>query len=375
MADSPADQYLAWIEIDIQALRHNYAEVRRITGAREVLAMVKCNACGHGAVGVARALAEVGVKFFGVASVAEALELREGGIGQDILNAGPFAPADAPAILEQNIVQAVFSMPGAEALERAGATADKTARVHLKVDTGLGRLGAPFEEAFEFAGNLKELKHLRFEGVFSSLTEAPEFDYVQLERFKRVLGQLEGAGISPGRVHLVASAGVIDFPEAHFEMVRPGTMLLGLYPNRHSRGERKVKLVPALSLKARVARVARLPKGESVSYHRKYIAGCDTCIATLSVGYSHGYPASAVGKAEVLIRGRRCPVIGGIPTTAMFVQLGRERAAAEGDEAVLIGRQGDETVTAEELAAAAGISSYRLVTSLSPKLPRLFVTR
>lgn len=373
MVNTLTDRYLVWIEIDLGAIRHNYGEVRRITGGAEVMAALKCNAYGHGAPEIARALAGAGVKFFAVASVAEALELRECGIEGDILNVGPFAPAEAQSVVEHGLVQAVFTMPAAEALEEAGAVADRNVQVHIKVDTGLSRLGVPFAEAAKFAGRVGKFPHVKIEGIFSSLTEDPEFDKVQLERLRGVIGGFESAGVAPGRVHLVASGGVIDFPAGHFDLVRPGIMLLGLYPNEESRSERKVELVPILSLKARVARVARLPKGESVSYRRKYVAAQDTCIATLPVGYTHGYPRGGAGRAEVLIGGNRYPVIADVPATAMFVDLAQDDSVREGDEAVLIGWQGGEEISADDLAGAAGLSNYQVVAALSPRLPRVYV--
>ncbi len=367
------NRYTAWAEIDLGAVRHNYKETLRIAGGKEILAVVKCNAYGNGAVGVAQTLAEEGVKFFGVAGVAEAIDLREGGIDADILNLTPFAPGEAKSIIEQNLVQAVFLKSEAEILDKAAA--GTKARVHVKVDTGLGRLGVHHDEANRFIDYLDELENISMEGIFSVLAEDQEFDPVQLERLKTVVTQIKDKGISPKHVHLSSSAAVIDFPESHLDMVRPGIMLLGIYPNERSKKKRDVELIPALSLKTRVARVALLPKGGKISYHRTYTAGEDIYIATLPVGYTIGYPRNAAGKAEVLINGKRFPLIADIHANAAFVNLGQDNSVTEGDEVVLIGKQGDETITADDLGAATGISPYQIVASLSPKLPRVYLNR
>lgn len=370
---SSADSHLAWIEIDIGALRHNYGEVLRITGGKTVLAAVKANAYGHGAVLVAKVLADEGVAHFGVSCVREALELREGGIEAEIVNLGPFAPGEARAVAANEITQAVFTQAGAKQLDGAGREAGREVGVHLKIDTGMGRLGVRFPDAVSFAASLSQCGYVRLEGVFSVLTEDPEFDRVQLERLRSILAEMKGQGIEPGHIHLVSSAGTIDFPEGHFGMVRPGIMLLGIYPNERSRLTREVELEPVLSFKARVARVANIPEGESLSYHRKQLLSQDTLVATLPVGHSHGYPRTAANSAEVLIRGKRFPVVADIPATALYVDLGGEREVKEGDEVVLIGSQGEETITADDLAAWAGVSSYGVVTALSPTLPRIEV--
>ncbi len=373
MQNENPDKYLAWAEINLAAVRRNYAAIRNFTHGKELIAVVKSNACGHGAVPVAKTLREAGVKFFAVASVSEALQLREAGIEADILNMGSLAPAEARKVVQNNIVQALFSEETAAALDAADASSGAKARVHIKIDTGLGRFGVLHGDAARFARAVGNLAHIAIEGVFSVLTQDLEFDKTQIERFRTALAEVKETGVSPGLVHLVSSAGVLDWPEAYFDMVRPGIMLLGIYPNTRSWRERKIELEPVLSLKARVARVARISKGESVSYLRKHVVPEDTVIATLNMGYTHGFPRSAPGRAEVLIRGKRCPVIADVPATAVFVDLGLEGQGAEGDEAVIIGTQGGETITVEDLAVAAGISEYQLVTSLPHNLPRVYL--
>jgi alanine racemase len=367
------NRYLAWAEIDLDAVRHNYAETRRITGGKEILAVVKCNAYGNGAVAVAQTLEKEGVKFFGVAGVAEAIDLREGEIKADILNLAPFAPEEAKSIIEHNIVQSVFLRKEVEALDNAAAAAGTKARVHVKVDTGLGRLGVHHDEANRFIDSLDEFENVSMEGIFSVLAEDRKFDPVQLERLKAVYGLLRTVSASPIRLHLSSSAAVIDFPESHLDMVRPGIMLLGIYPNERSKKKRDVELIPALSFKTQVARVALLPKGEKISYHRTYTAEEDIYIATLPVGYTIGYPRNAAGKAEVLINGKRFPLIADINATAAIVNIEKDNSVSEGDEVVLIGKQGGKSISADDLGVATGISAYQIVASLSPKLPRITI--
>jgi len=372
MPEQSIDTYPVWIEIDTKAIRHNCAEVKRITGGKEILAIVKSNAYGHGSVGVCRVMAEEGINFFGVANVAEAIELRKNGISQDIINLGVFAPGEAESIISNDIVQAIFSFPSILALDKAAKRIGKHARVHIKVDTGLGRLGLRPNEYEIFFGSLKNYGNIKIEGIFSVLTENPEIDKVQLNRLKEAVDLLRNHNITSGHVHLVSSAGTIDFPEAHFGMVRPGIMMLGIYPNDKSRKEIKVELKPVLSLKSRVARVAQMKKSETLSYHGRYVLQDDSFIATIPVGHTHGYPQSASGKAQVLIKGRRYPIIADLPATAMFIDFGNESDISEGDEVVLIGGQGEEMISVYELSEAAGISTYRATAALTPVIPRLF---
>ncbi|MHC4663103.1 MAG: alanine racemase [Planctomycetota bacterium] len=368
-------RHTAWAEIDLNAVRHNLAEIRRITGGKEVLAVIKGNAYGSGMVKIAETLEAEDVNIFGVAGVSEAIELRESGIKSDILNLVPFAPDEADSIIKHDIVQSVFLKREIEVLNKAATAGSSKVRVHAKVDTGLGRLGIHFTGAAGFLKSIKGLEYINVEGVFSVFAEDPEFDPVQLERFKTILTQLEENGILPPHVHMASSAAVMDFPKSHFNMVRPGGTLLGIYPNNRSRKARKAELIPALSLKTKVARVASMSKGERISYRRKHTVEEDTRIATLPMGYNLGYPPEAVGKAEVLIRGRKYPVVAGVHASVMLVDVGNDESVTEGDEVVLIGRQGEESFTEYDLSVATGIPDYRLVASLSPRLPRVYINQ
>lgn len=252
--------------------------------------------------------------------------------------------------------------------------AGKEVRVHIKVDTGMGRLGVPHREAVEFVERVHGLEGLRIAGLFSVLTEDPAFDRVQLSRFLAVARALEDCGINVGLRHIASSAAILDMPEAFLDAVRPGIMLYGLYPSQRAARERRIELRPAMALKARVGAIRPLPAGEGVSYHRRYVAQRDTRIATLPLGWGDGYPKGVASSGEVLIHGRRYPVVGDVCANVCMVDVGDGDEVQVGDEVVLMGCQGDEEITADEIAARAGgpTSNYDVVAGFRSSLPRIY---
>jgi alanine racemase len=361
-----------WLEISKANLVWNFRQIQSRVGGKPVMAVIKANAYGHGLVGVARVLEAAGAKHFMVGTLDEARELRAAGVRAQILNCGPWSDADAPDIIRLGISQNVYT-DQVRALDGAARRIGRQARVHIKVDTGLGRFGVPHDRAFEFLEQVAALRSVAIEGVFTTFTEDPEFDPEQLSRLHRVcLGALQRDHWI-GLRHAASSDAICEFPAAYTEldMVRPGIMLYGLFPSMHAEKERKLDLKPALSLKARVAYVKTLRPGESVSYHRAFTASQPERIATLAVGYSDGFPRTLAGKGAVLISARRCPILT-ISANAMIVRLG-DTPAAIGDEVVLLGAQGDAAISASEVADLTAASVYNVVIGMSGLLPQVYL--
>jgi alanine racemase len=361
------------LEVSPDNLAWNLKQVRSMAGGRPIMAVVKANAYGLGLTEVSRFLEGQGADALAVADACSAIALREAGVKCMVLNLGPFSKEEAEAMVELGISQSVYA-PGFEALAEAAKRQGKRAAVHVKIDTGLGRLGVPYYQALPFIRGLAASSEIQIEGVFTTFTEEPEFDKEQLRRFLEVIGAAEGEGITLGLRHAAGSAAVLDFPEAHLDMVRPGIALYGYYPSERAHRERKIELRPAMTLKAPVLYVKTLRPGDGVSYHRAFKAEKATRVATTGIGYSDGLPQALAGKGEVLMRGKRFPLIAAVTANHVSADLLGDEEVTTGDEAVLIGTQGDEEITAEAVAEQAGISVYKLIIGMSPLLPRKYMS-
>lgn len=365
----------AWVEIDLREIAANVRKLKALTAPGTLfMAVVKADAYGHGAVPVARAALGAGADRLGVATVEEALELRDAGINAPVqLLAEPPASA-APLLVEHDIVPALFSMEFARALSAAAASAGTTATYQLKVDTGMNRIGVRAEDAAEFALQLKAVPNIRLEGVFTHFATADvpgdwEFDR-QLERFRNGLLKMKSERIDTGIVSAANSAGTILHPESHFGMVRPGIAIYGLHPSPASCG--KIDLVPAMSVKARLSRVQQVGMGEGVGYGFTWQAPGPVTIATLPLGYADGVPRIASNKMQVLISGTRCAQVGRVCMDQFMAEVPRGVTACAGDEAVIVGAQGGERITMDELAEHAGTITHELACSFSLRLPRRY---
>jgi alanine racemase len=359
-----------WIELSRGALVHNLGQLRARATGLPLMAVIKCDAYGHGLLDVARELAAAGVDRFAVGKLDEALRLRAGEIAGEILNLGPFASSDAGAIVEAELSQAVYG-DGIDALAAAGRRAGRPARVHVDVDTGLGRVGVPFREAGAFVERVARTEGIRLAGMFTALVEDPALDPEQITRLKRLAAQTRARGIEVGPLHAASSAALLELPEAHLDLVRPGIALYGHYPDLATRNARPVDLRPVLTLGCSVVQVKTLAPGDSVGYHRAFVADAPTRVATLPLGYSDGLPPGVVGKAPVLIRGRPRALVGVISANHCVALVDDD--VAIGDEAIEIGRQGAERAGAEALADAAGISEYKLLIGLGARISRRVV--
>ena len=364
MPAASLERFDPWIEINLKHLAWNLSQVRRRVSNRPVMVVIKANAYGHGLVGVARFLETQNVRHFAVGKVQEAVSLRENGITSTILNFGPFSQEEAVELVRIEVSQSVYT-DAVDMLKLAARRLNKRAKVHIKVDTGLGRVGVPYYEAGAFIERVASIPEVLIEGIFTTFTEDPEFDRLQLQRFLQVCDAAVQKGIALGLRHAASSAAVATFPESFLDMVRPGDAIYGLEPLPN------LDLRPVMSLKTRVIYVKRLRPGDAVSYHRRFTAARETLVATLPLGYSDGYPPQAVDQGEVLIQGRRWHLIAAVTANHSTVDVTGAERLKIGDEVVLFGRQGNEELKIGEVADWAGSSVYKVAIGMQPSLSRV----
>jgi len=367
----PGEQIDPWIELDMEALASNVREVRKRVGDRPIMAVVKCNAYGHGGVEIATALQkDSDVRHFMVVKSREAIALRQSGIGGMIMNMGPFARHEIPILLEHNISQSIFS-DAVDMLSGEARRLGKTANVHICIDTGMGRVGVPHQEALAFIEKVAALPNLVIEGTFTAMTEDDHFNPVQIERIEKICEAAGQKGIETGLRHAASTAEVDRYPYAWLDMVRPGSCLVGLEPERQT----NMNIRPVMTFKTRVVLVKTLQAGEALSYHRAYKIERETRIATLPCGYSDGYPPVVTNRAEVLIRGKRHRVVAPITANHMMIDVSDSPEIDIGDEVVLWGAQGQDRITKVELEKLApeSTNTYRMTTRTRTYLPRISV--
>ncbi|MDI6870688.1 MAG: alanine racemase [Bacillota bacterium] len=364
-----------WAEVNLDNLAHNVREIRRRIGPEaQIMAVVKANAYGHGAGPVARVALESGATWLGVALVEEAYELRREGIEAPIHLLSMPSPEQAEAVVAGGFSCAVCAVEVAEALSAAAVRLGRPARVQIKIDTGMGRLGLLPDEAPEFRRYLESLPGIELLGAFTHFASADETDktytWKQFETFQRALSACEGPPLL--LAHAANSAAIIDLPELAGPLVRPGIMLYGLYPSAEV-SRTAVDLRPVMSLKARVAYVKRLPAGAAVSYGRTYVTRDPETVALLPLGYADGFSRLLSGRAEVLLKGRRVPLRGRICMDQCVVGVPDGLEVRVGDEAVIFGRQGGEEITVDEVAERIGTINYEVVCAVSGRVPRVYL--
>lgn len=367
--------YPVWAEVDLGALAANLREVKRLAGRAAVMAVVKANAYGHGLVPVARTLLSQGVDWLGVARGGEALELRRAGVAAPILVLGYVHPDECPELLAENVSLTFYDLDVAKLLAGVAQRERKRLRVHIKVDTGMGRLGLSCDdEGLKAALAIGRLPRVEVEGLFTHFACADMPDESptrwQLERFLAFCREVERQGLTVRYRHAANSAALIRFPETHLDMVRPGIMLYGLYPSPVCRG---VKLYPVMSLKARVAQVKKVGAGFPVSYGWTYRTAGPTVLVTVTVGYGDGYSRLLSGRGEVLVHGKRAPVVGRVCMDQIIVAVDEVEGITPGDEVLLFGRQGEAYLPVDEVAAKIGTINYEVVCGVSARVPRVYL--
>ncbi len=358
--------------IDLGAVSHNVAEIRKEIGnERGLMAMVKADGYGHGAVEVSRAALRSGADSLGVAIPEEGQQLREAGIEVPILVVGLSQLEEAYKVIKFRLSQTVASVELLEALDSEAGKASTKVNVHVKVDTGMGRIGINPDDAVSFVRKVKDFKNLNLEGIFSHFPSSDErdktFSIGQLQLFNQVISNLRLAGIEIPQKHMANSGAVLDLPQSYYDMVRPGIMLYGIYPSREV--SRSIKLRPAMTFKTKVAQVKVVPAGTPISYGRTFITNKKTTVAMLPVGYEDGYNRLLSNRGEVLIKGHRAPIIGNVCMDMCMVDASGVEDVRPGDEVVLFG----EDPPVWEFATKIGTIPNEVVCAVSKRVPRIYV--
>jgi alanine racemase len=359
-----------WLEIDLDALRHNYELLnRQLTPDQRLMAVVKAEAYGHGAEVVSRTLSQAGVDIFGVATLEEALKLRKFGIDDEILILGHLATFTVDRILEHDLTPVVFSFRLLKALQKTGKRYDKTIPVHLKVDTGMGRLGLLPHDLDDFLKELKSSKHVRLEGVATHFAQAGEnenYTDEQVESFQSVAKTVQEFGLSPDYWHCMNSAALLSRDTVVGNMIRPGITLYGYPPNGSS-----YQFKPVMQVKTKLADYKCMPAGKGVSYGRIFEPDEPTWIGVMPLGYADGYPRSFSNKAHVLKRGRSCSVLGRVCMDMTMIELDESDDPEE--TVTVMGSDGDRELWADELADWDSTITYEILSSFSDRLPRIYL--
>lgn len=363
-----------WAEVDLKAIEYNYRQVRGTVGKNiNIMAVVKANAYGHGTVEVSSVLEKLGVEYLGVATMDEAVRLRDHHIKTPVLVLGSVLPEEIKPARDKDVTLTLCSDELLHAIKEVIKNGSKI-KVHIKVDTGMGRIGIWHEEALDFVKKVTQEKNITLEGIYTHFSSAGRDDFFtnyQIESFEHLLADIEKGWIRIPLKHAANSIATIDFKRSHLNLVRPGLVIYGMYP-KHT-FPKLIKLKPALALKTKIVYIKQTPPGRSISYGRTFITQKQTKIATLPIGYADGYPRNLSNKAEVLVRGHRAPVVGKVTMDQTMIDVGHIRGARIGDEVVLIGRQGMDEIRAEKLARMAGTIAYETVSLISNRVPRVYL--
>ncbi|HEV3233911.1 MAG TPA: alanine racemase [Candidatus Dormibacteraeota bacterium] len=371
MSGAPGQASARWAEVDLDAIGHNVRQLKSVLDSGVLLAaVVKAGGYGHGAVPVAGAALAAGAEWLAVATVPEALELRAAGITAPVLNLGATLEAEADAAVAADLRCSVWEPAAIDVLERAAAAAGRPARVHLQLDTGMVRLGADPNVAVELGRRIQASPNLELEGLFTHMAEAEEptdRSAKQLSVFLAAATRLAYEGVSVPILHAANSAAALSYPDARLGMVRCGLPVYGYSPLAGPSG---LQLRPALSWKARVLQTYDLRTGDRIGYGGTFEAAAPARTATVSVGYADGYPRSLSNRGELLVRGRRAPVVGRVSMDFLSVDVSDIDGVEVGDEVVVIGRQGDEEITAADVANTLGTIPYEVLTNIGRRVVR-----
>jgi alanine racemase len=368
-----------WAEIDLDALAANLQTVRRVAGPEvKVMVVVKADAYGHGAVACARRLALAGADWFGVALPEEGVELRRAGVEQPILCLEGFWTGQAELCLRHKLVPVVSRLDVAEAFARAARAAGVVADVHVKIDTGMGRLGVRHEAAGEFACALKQLKHLRVDGLMTHFAAADEperayFTAEQMARFRAACAMFRACGHSPAYEDMANSAAAFAYAAARGQMVRPGGVLYGLWRDVLPPDADGTALRPVLAWRTRIMLLKWIEAGETLGYGCTFTAARRTRVATLPVGYADGYSRALSNRGRVLVRGHSAPVVGRVSMDLTMVDVTDVPGVAQDDSVTLLGADGTHELPAEELARTVGTISYEITCGISRRVPRYYL--
>ncbi len=375
--------------IDTSALRHNFAAIRSITSPDTgIMTVVKADGYGHGAIEAARLFESLGARLMGVALPAEGAELREAGVTVPIVVLGGVFPEQVDSLFRHDLTPVVYDIETIDTIDRRAKELNIVKKIHLKVDTGMGRLGARVQEPGEIEALLSHLRttaNIELEGLLSHFAETDNpdktFSGSQLSLFRSAFEATHSYGFRPRYIHMANSAGIVGIKSSHFNLVRPGIMLYGAYPAPQFAGS--INLRPALELKTRILQIKSVPKGTTISYNRTFTTKRESLIATLPIGYADGLPRalSSTGQlphslshgGDVIVRGVKAPIAGTICMDLTMCDVTDIDGVEAGDEVVIIGSRGNKKIRAEDVAAKTGTISYEVFCSISKRVPRVYI--
>lgn len=367
-----------WAEINLDNLAFNMRQIRSKAKSKDIIAVVKADAYGHGALDIAPVLLENGATSLAVAVVSEGVELRRGGIECPIMVLGFTPPSLMDDLVKYDIQQTVFSYSYAKELSAIAEKNHKKARIHIAVDTGMGRIGfMPNKESVEGVLKISKLPNIEVQGIFSHFSTADEKDKeytdYQLSKFNEFYDALSKVGVKIKIRHIANSAAIIELPKTHFEAVRPGIILYGYYPSEEV-DKSNIQLKPVMELKTNIAHIKKIPSGYYISYGRKFKSTRETVVATLPVGYADGYTRLLFNKAKVIINGQFAPVVGRICMDQCMVDVTNIKGEIKvGDEVILIGEKGGISINADHIAEMLGTINYEVVCMISKRVPRVYI--
>jgi alanine racemase len=370
-------KYRSWVEVDLDNFAANLREIKRLIGkGASFMQTVKADAYGHGAIEISRAALREGARMLGVANADEGIQLRVGGIEAPVIILGPSTHSELSDIIKYNLTPSVSDAEFATALDRQLARAERKLAVHVEVDTGMGRGGTMHTEAIELIRHIRSLPHITLEGLFSHLAASEiltDCNDEQWRLFSELLDKLQRMGIGIPIRHMDNSGAILNYPGLELEMTRPGIMTYGIYPSEETKN--KALLAPVMSFKTSIVLLKDFPAGYGIGYNRTWVTTDKTRVATIPVGYGDGYPFVMSNRGEALIRGRRAPVIGRVSMDMCTLDVTHIPDCEVGDEVVLLGRQQNEYISANEIAAKAGTISYEILCALGKRAPRVFLQK
>ncbi len=363
-----------WAEIDLQAAGYNLGRMREmVDGDTGIMAVVKANAYGHGICQVSRVLVENGVDYLGVATVDEAIKLRRSGLDVPVLVMGSVLAEEAKAAVDHDITLTLCDPGLLHVFAGIARDSKKTLKVHIKIDTGMGRIGVWHEDAMSFIKEVYGCKEIEVEGVYTHFSSAGRDKMVtqlQIASFDKVLDDMDSAGLKVRYKHAANSIALVDWKKSHLNLVRPGILLYGVYPKESFRGDFKLK--PVMNLKTRIVYLKETPSGRAISYGRTYITQKNTQIATIPIGYADGYGRILSNKAEALVRGQYVRVVGMVTMDQILLDVGHIKDVRVGDEVVLIGKQAEAEILIEKIAKLAGTIPYEILSAITERVPRVY---
>jgi len=367
-----------WVEIDLNALRHNLSALKKRVGPQtKILGIVKADAYGHGDYEISRVLLNNGVEMLGIAILEEGIQLRDKGIKAPLLLLGGIFEEQIDTVIQYGLTPTIYDLKLAEVLSKRAYYFNTIMKVHVYVDTGMGSIGVKHDKAVEFVKFAKNLKNLLIEGIYTHCSSSDEkdsaFTNLQIKRFRDVLDALDASKACIPLRHMANSGAILGYPEAYFTMVRPGLSLYGLYPSADV--SRDIGIRPVMSFKTRIIHIKDMESGDVVGYDRAYRITKPTRVATLPMGYADGYNRLLSNQGEVIIRSKKASIIGRVCMDQCFVDVTNIKDVSVGDEVVLYGRQAQESIPIESIAKQLNTIPYEVTCSISKRVPRIYINK